>query len=76
MTAADLSSLQLVILGHIRLHWVEKGYAPTVRELATKCSMAISTMHYHLDRLQTKGYVEWTPYTARTLRVPPVGASL
>jgi len=53
-----LSSRQQAIIDYIRLYVRSNGYPPSVREIGLAVGLASSsTVHGHLERLQTKGYL-------------------
>lgn len=55
--------IHLFIEAHIR----ENRYAPTVREVAQGCQLALSVVQYHLDRLEAEGMLRRNPRTARSI---------
>lgn len=56
------------ILNAIEALTAERGYPPTVRELAAYCGYASeSTMHLRLDNLVDLNLVRRTPGTARSI---------
>ena len=55
----------------------QHGYAPTVRELeAALSAKSPNSIAQKLRLLKRKGWVEWQPHKARTLRVTgPIGGA-
>jgi repressor LexA len=46
----------------------EKGYAPTVKEIALNCGItSLSVVQYHLDRLETSGLIKREKRKARSI---------
>jgi len=63
-----LTVRHLAILFAIDTFVSEKGYPPTIRELAKVVGLnSSSTMHRHLERLRIGGKVNWDPSKPRTL---------
>jgi repressor LexA len=71
-----LTGRQLAILNYIRKCVEEKGYPPSVREIGLAVGLASSsTVHGHLERLQSKGYLRRDPTKPRAIELlqpPPV----
>ncbi len=58
------------IIEFVKLHISQKGYPPTVREIAAAVGLkSSSTASGHLDKLKKKGLIHWEPYEVRTLRI-------
>jgi repressor LexA len=54
-----ISSRQKEIIEFIMHYQADKGYSPTVREIAAAVGLAsISTVHGHLERLERRGYIK------------------
>lgn len=68
-----LSKKQSQILMCIRRHIAETGYPPTLREIAMKTNIALTTVYQNIGLLQAKGHLERNEGTARGLRLvgPP-----
>jgi repressor LexA len=65
-----LSGRQAAILDVIRKNIREKGYPPSVREIGAAVGLASSsTVHGHLERLQTKGYLRRDPTKPRAIEL-------
>ncbi len=48
----------------------DKGYSPTVRELAERCNLAVSNVHNHIEHLEADGMIyREKPNSARTIRL-------
>jgi repressor LexA len=46
------------ILAFLRTYKEEKGYAPTLREIARACAIkSLSVVQFHLDRLELAGVI-------------------
>jgi len=61
------SPMQDETLGHIRAFWAEKGYAPTVAELAAKAGVRPFAMQQRLDALESKGHIRRDAKVARSI---------
>ncbi len=62
------------VLRALRTFTAERGYSPTVRELADAVGLASpSAVAGHLYRLRRDGLVEWQDGRPRTLRVTEKG---
>lgn len=65
-----LSKRQEAILEYIKDEVSKKGYPPSVREIAAAVGLASSsTVHGHLARLETKGYIRRDPTKPRAIEV-------
>ncbi|MFD2761504.1 transcriptional repressor LexA [Lentibacillus juripiscarius] len=65
-----LSKRQEAILDFIKERVNEKGYPPSVREIAEAVGLASSsTVHGHLARLESKGYIRRDPTKPRAIEV-------
>ncbi|MCP8616428.1 transcriptional repressor LexA [Salirhabdus salicampi] len=65
-----LSTRQQAILDYIREQVLEKGYPPSVREIAQAVGLASSsTVHGHLSRLEQKGYIRRDPTKPRAIEL-------
>lgn len=65
-----LSGRQEEILKFIRKCVREKGYPPSVREIGLAVGLASSsTVHGHLERLQSKGFLRRDPTKPRTIEL-------
>lgn len=65
-----VSKRQQMILDYIRDQVNEKGYPPSVREIAKAVGLASSsTVHGHLLRLESKGYIRRDPTKPRAIEV-------
>lgn len=63
-----LTERQQQILNAITSYINEKGYPPTVRELADMVGIkSSSTLHGHLQRLEKKGYITKEKGKPRTI---------
>ena len=65
-----LSKRQQMIIDYIKKEVSEKGYPPSVREIAKAVGLASSsTVHGHLLRLENKGYIRRDPTKPRAIEV-------
>ncbi|KIV58119.1 XRE family transcriptional regulator [Aneurinibacillus migulanus] len=65
-----LSARQMEILDFIKKEVKEKGYPPSVREIAEAVGLASSsTVHGHLDRLEKKGLIRRDPSKPRAIEI-------
>jgi len=55
--STPLTPRQKSILDALRRYFRQRGYMPTVRDLAKMVKSAASTVQQHLERLQTKGWI-------------------
>lgn len=46
------------ILACIERHLARDGWAPSRREIARECGLAVSTVHHHVRRLERQGFIE------------------
>ncbi|MFD0587039.1 transcriptional repressor LexA [Paenibacillus sp. GCM10027627] len=67
---SKLSKRQNSILEFIKLEVREKGYPPSVREIAEAVGLlSSSTVHGHLDRLEKKGFIRRDPTKPRAIEI-------
>lgn len=62
------------VLDVIRTRTAEKGYAPTIEEIAAACNLnSTSSVHYHLAQLKRAGLITIDPGKNRAIAlvVPP-----
>lgn len=65
-----LSNRQQMILDFIKSEVSEKGYPPSVREIAVAVGLASSsTVHGHLERIESKGYIRRDPTKPRAIEI-------
>ncbi|MED4473994.1 transcriptional repressor LexA [Oceanobacillus caeni] len=65
-----LSNRQQMILDFIKDEVTKKGYPPSVREIALAVGLASSsTVHGHLERLESKGYIRRDPTKPRAIEI-------
>jgi SOS-response transcriptional repressor LexA len=68
--SAPATERQLAILEIIKQFTKERGFSPTLRELAEITGIKSSNgVEDHLKRLRKRGLVTWEKYKSRTLRV-------
>jgi len=66
----QLSKRQLSILDFIKQEVKDKGYPPSVREIAEAVGLlSSSTVHGHLDRLEKKGFIRRDPSKPRAIEI-------
>jgi len=67
---ARIPKSRLRILNFIRNFLQERGYAPTVRDIAKGCGISTSSVvQYHLNRLEKGGYIHRDPEVFRSIRL-------
>jgi len=67
---ARISRSRLNILNFIRSFIQEKGYAPTVRDIARGCSISTSSVvQHHLNVLERQGHIQRDPQVFRSIRL-------
>src|SRR5690625_2209359 len=65
-----LSKRQQMILDYIKEEVDTKGYPPSVREIAKAVGLASSsTVHGHLARIESKGYIRRDPTKPRAIEI-------
>ena len=65
-----LSSKQREILEYIIQQQEARGYPPSVREIGEAVSLrSTSTVHGHLERLESKGYIRRDPAKPRAIEI-------
>ncbi|WP_188455619.1 transcriptional repressor LexA [Virgibacillus oceani] len=65
-----LSKRQEMILDYIKDQVSKKGYPPSVREIAEAVGLASSsTVHGHLARIESKGYIRRDPTKPRAIEI-------
>ncbi|WP_080874563.1 transcriptional repressor LexA [Oceanobacillus timonensis] len=65
-----LSKRQQMIFNFIKEEVEQKGYPPSVREIAVAVGLASSsTVHGHLERLENKGFIRRDPTKPRAIEV-------
>ncbi|WP_010649161.1 transcriptional repressor LexA [Oceanobacillus massiliensis] len=65
-----LSNRQQLILDFIKDEVRQKGYPPSVREIAVAVGLASSsTVHGHLERIESKGFIRRDPTKPRAIEI-------
>ncbi len=65
-----LTGKQKVILDILKKLIAKNGYPPTVREIGKEASLSSpATIHFHLKKLEEKGYIKQDPKKNRTLEI-------
>lgn len=62
---STLTPRQDEILRYLRYHVREYGFPPSVREVAERMGMPVSTVHYQLNWLAEKGFIIRRPTLSR-----------
>ena len=66
-----LTTRQKSVYEFIESYILQKGYGPTVREIAEAVHLSSpSTVHVHLKTLEEKGYIGRDPLKARSIALP------
>ena len=66
----DLRPRQQQILNSIKQHLAQKGYPPSVREIGEAIGLSSSsTVHFHLNALEEKGYLRRDPAKPRAIEL-------
>ncbi|GFN36483.1 transcriptional repressor LexA [Tepidimicrobium xylanilyticum] len=66
----DLNQVQFEILHFIKSQIQKNGYPPSVREICKGVNLkSTSTVHRHLEKLETKGYIRKDPTKPRAIEV-------
>ena len=67
---SKISKRQYAILEFIKQEVKDKGYPPSVREIAEAVGLlSSSTVHGHLDRLEKKGFIRRDPTKPRAIEI-------
>ncbi len=65
-----LSAKQQKIIDFAHQFWVDNGYPPTVREIASECGISsTSVVDYNLNILAQKGYIRRRPEVSRGIEL-------
>jgi len=65
-----VSNTRLRILNFIRKFLDERGYAPTVRDIARGCNISTpSVVQHHLNTLERQGYIHRDPEVFRSIQL-------
>lgn len=71
MTTKSLSSKQELIINFVAQFLREKGYPPTIRDIATGCRLSsTSVVAYNLNKLQQAGYIRRHRDISRGIEFP------
>lgn len=66
----ELSARQRDVLRFLTSHYVTRGNAPTIREIANALELSSTNgVAQHLDALELKGYIRRVPYRARGIEI-------
>lgn len=66
----DLSTTQISILKAIMYFSEKHGFPPTVREICDMVELkSTSTVYFHLNKLDQKGYIEKNAFSPRSITV-------
>ena len=67
---AGVPSTRLRILNFIRKFLDERGYAPTVRDIARGCKISTpSVVQHHLNKLESQGHIHRDPEIFRSIQL-------
>lgn len=68
--STDLTERQQAILKFIKQEIIAKGYPPAVREIGKAVGLSSSsTVHSHLNQLESKGYIRRDPTKPRAIEI-------
>ena len=67
----SLTGLERKLLRMIKIHFKEKGYPPSVRELQKEVHLNLNTVHRAVQGLVDKGYISKEPNKPRAIKVLP-----
>ena len=71
---AIISKTRQRILNFIRTSLQERGYAPTVRDIARGCNISTSSVvQHHLNVLERQGHIQRDPQVFRSIRLAEKG---
>lgn len=77
MTSPALTTRQAEVLAFIVEHKEDKGYPPTIREIAVELGISSPNgLSWHMTELERKGYIRVEPGTARGIVVLQEGLPL
>ncbi len=66
----DLNKSQIKILNYLKYQLQNKGYPPSVREICQAVNLkSTSTVHGHLAKLESKGYIRKDPTKPRAIEI-------
>lgn len=66
-----LTDRQVQAVEFVRTFSEERGYGPSIRDVAEHLGVGEATARGHLNALSRKGAIERTPGVARSIRVCP-----
>lgn len=67
---AGVLNTRLRILNFIRKFFDERGYAPTVRDIARGCNISTpSVVQHHLNKLESQGHIHRDPEVFRSIQL-------
>lgn len=70
MEKLELTNKQQEIYEFIKMQIIEKGYPPTVREIATGVNLkSTSSIHTHLEAIEKKGWIKRDYAKSRTIEI-------
>jgi len=73
---ASPSPRQTQVLQIIARHMDERGYPPTLREIAAECGLSTARAPHNLVlALERHGCIHRTPHTARGMKITALGAA-
>jgi len=72
-----ITNKQLDILKLIHKHTMDMGYGPTIRELCELAKIkSTSTIHGHMSRLESKGYIRRKESSPRAIKITEIGLEI
>jgi len=68
-----LTEQQQKVLNSIKAHIIKEGFPPTVREIDNAVGLnSPGTVHMHLRKLETMGYIKRNPASSRAIKLMEV----
>jgi repressor LexA len=64
----DMAPVQKEVFQAIKDYIAEKGYSPSIRDIASKLGLHHSTIEQHFRILRNKGFITWDSHIARSIR--------
>ena len=55
------------VLRFIKQYLSDFGYAPSVRDISKGMNISVTTAHYHLQRLESDGYIKTSKGISRSI---------
>lgn len=64
-----LSERTIAVYEYIVDYMIEKTYPPTQREIAAHIGISQTSAHYHLNKLQDRGYITYPHRSSRAIEL-------